>query len=94
MMQFQLKDKLYPIDLDSFTEWVGKWRDSQRCTDGVTIGYGSEDENGHHWLQLTQLGTNLMIEYLVSRGELDRNILLEGAVQYDRKAHCDVICNS
>ena len=46
------------------------------------------------FIALTDLGQHLMIEFLTSRGELDRNVLLEGAEIYNARKHRDLICNS
>ena len=90
-MQFQLGDKVYQIDDADFEGFIENWRKTQRCPEntplGVLLQYG-EDES---ILLMTPLGKHLTLEYLMSRGKLDRNELLVGAIPYDRKVHSDVI---
>jgi len=90
-MQFHLLGKLYPIDDDAFWAWVDKWRESQRVPDNTILGVKIDPPGQESFISLTDLGQHLIIEFLTSRGELDRNVLLEGAVTYDRKAHSDII---
>ena len=90
-MQFQLGDKVYQIEDTDFEAFIENWRKTQRCPEsaplGVLLQYG-EDES---ILLMTPLGKHLTLEYLMSRGMLDRNELLVGAIPYDRKVHSDVI---
>ena len=93
-MQFQLLGKLYPIDDDAFWAWVDKWRETQRVPDNAPIGIRIDVPGQESFIALTDLGQHLMIEFLTSRGELDRNVLLEGAEIYNARKHRDLICNS
>ena len=94
-MQFSLNDRRFEIDDIDFQKWIERMQaiPGSGIPQPCIIGYALEGStpDGMGLITLSPLGRNLVLEYLISLGQLDRNELLIGAVPYCQRKHCDVI---